>query len=215
MTTEYLRSTDEVVAAYVALRARVIALVRERPESDGDRPVPHCPAWRVRDLVAHMVGGPEDILAGRLEGVATDAWTQAQVERHRGDTLAQLADAWEATIEPFDVVLPMIPAPVNSQLVLDAVTHEHDLRHALGVPDARDGGDVVVAIGWVLHTADATAPGMAERLLASGLDDFDLLRVSSGRRSREQIEALGVEVALIEILTEGTPVTPPETSVVE
>ncbi|MFM7618056.1 MAG: hypothetical protein ACKO72_11455, partial [Actinomycetes bacterium] len=68
---------------------------------------------------------------------------------------------------------------------------------------------------WVLHTADATAPGMAERLLAAGLDDFDLLRVSSGRRSREQIEALGVEVALIEILTEGTPVTPPETAVVE
>ncbi|MFM8530400.1 MAG: maleylpyruvate isomerase N-terminal domain-containing protein, partial [Ilumatobacteraceae bacterium] len=198
--SSYLKPTEEVVAAYVALRARVISLVRSRPDSDGDRPVPHCPAWTARDLLAHMAGAPEDILAGRLEGVASDAWTQAQVERHRGESLSQVADAWEATTAAFDAVLPMIPAPVNSQLVLDAMTHEHDLRHALGVPGARNEAAVSVALGWALHMADKASPGLAEQLLALRLDDFDLVRVCAGRRSAEQVAALGLDVAVAERL---------------
>lgn len=213
--TAYLSSDAEATSAYLAVRQRVIDLVRSRPESDGDLVVPHCPAWTVRDLLAHLVGAPEDILAGRLEGVATDAWTQAQVDRHRGETLAQLADAWEATSGGFDAVLPMIPSPVNSQLVLDAVTHEHDLRHALGAPGARDDDAVTVAIGWALHNAERVDSGLAARLLSFGLDGFDLLRVCSGRRSREQIAALGVDVAIIERLTKGSPVAVPHTSVHE
>ena len=35
-------------------------------------------------------------------------------------------------------MLSLIPSPVNSQLIFDAATHEHDLRHALGEPGARD-----------------------------------------------------------------------------
>ncbi len=213
--TNYLEPDANVTAAYVELRQRVIDLVRSRPESDGDRMVPHCPAWTVRDLLAHMAGAPEDILAGRLEGVGTDPWTQAQVDRHRGESLAQLADAWEATSGGFDPVLPMIPSPMNSQLVFDAVTHEHDLRHALGVPGARDAAAVDVARGWALHSAEHKSPGLAETLLSFGLDYFDLLRIGAGRRTREQIAALGVDAALIERLISGSPVSFPSESVHE
>lgn len=213
--SDYLKPNDQVVAAYTSLRSRLVDLMRSRPDSDGDLAVPHCPAWRVRDVVAHLVGAPEDILAGRLEGVATDAWTQAQVDRHRGESLAQLAGAWEATSAAFDGVLPMIPAPVNSQLVLDAVTHEHDLRHALGESGARDNAAVGVAIGWVLHTADHASPGLGAQLLSLGLGDFDLLRVCSGRRSREQISAFGVDVGIVERLTAGSPVSIPDSTIVE
>jgi uncharacterized protein (TIGR03083 family) len=211
----HLRPTEEVVEAYVGLRARVIDLVRTRPEADGDLVVPHCPAWRVRDLIAHLVGVPEDILAGRLDGVATDPWTQAQVDRHRGDSLAQLVDAWEATVEAFDTVLPVIPAPVNSQLVLDAVTHEHDLRHALAAPGARRDGAVTVALGWTLHMADQSSPGLAGRLQAAGLEPFDLLRVCTGRRSLRQIAELGVDAGLVAGLLGGTPLSVPASSIPE
>jgi uncharacterized protein (TIGR03083 family) len=213
--SDHLRPDDEVVAAYTSLRSRVVGLVRDQPADAADRPVPHCPAWSVGDLLAHMVGAPEDILAGRLDGVATDPWTQAQVERHRGDSLAALADTWMSTAQEFDVVLTMIPAPVNSQVVLDATTHEHDLRHALGVPGARDDLAVAVALGWVLNTAEEASPGLAAQLVSSGLGDFDLLRVCSGRRSREQVAALGFDPDLLATLVDGSPVSVPSAAVDE
>ncbi len=213
--SRYLRPDDEVVAAYTSLRSRVVDLVRAQPAEVVDHPVPHCPAWTVGDLLAHMVGAPEDILAGRLDGVATDAWTRAQVDRHRGESLAVLADTWVSTAEEFDVVLPMIPAPVNSQLVLDATTHEHDLRHALGLPGARDDLAVTVALGWVLHTAEEASPGLAAQLVSSGLDDFDLLRACSGRRSREQVAALGLDPDVLATLVDGSPVSVPGAAVDE
>lgn len=211
----HLRPDDEVVTAYTSLRSRLIDLVRAQPAEVVDRPVLHCPAWTVGDLLAHLVGAPEDILAGRLVGVATDAWTQAQVDRHRGESLAELADAWASTADAFDVVLPLIPSPVNSQLVLDATTHEHDLRHALGAPGARDDPAVGVALGWALHTAESTSPGLAAQLLAAGLDDFDLLRTCSGRRSRDQVAALGLDPELVATLVAGSPVSLPAAAVDE
>jgi len=213
--TDHLLPDARVVAAYVALRRRVIDLLRDRDESDGERNVPHCPAWTVRDLLAHMVGVPEDILAGRMEGVTTEAWTAAQVDRHRGESLAELLDSWESLSTQFDSVLPMIPAPINSQMVLDAVTHEHDLRHALGVPGARDVDGVAVAVGWLLYTADGASPGVAGQLRSLDLDDFDLLRVGTGRRSRAQIAGVGLDVDTVERLLDGSPLSPPTTSLFE
>jgi len=49
----YLLSPDEVAAAYVELRTRVVALLREAGEGVADTPVPHCPAWTVK-----MVASP-------------------------------------------------------------------------------------------------------------------------------------------------------------
>lgn len=217
--SEFLKSTDEVVVAYVALRTRVIELMRSRPAPARDLPVPHCPAWTVGDVMAHMVGVSEDILAGRMEGVTTEAWTQAQVDRHRDESLVQLADSWEGTIAAFDAVLPMIPVPVNSQLVLDAVTHEHDLRHALGTPGGRDETAVSVAAGWVLHTAEQKSPGLGgtlrDHLDAGRLSEFDMLRVATGRRSATQITELGLDAGMIGGLLAGTPLSIPAASIPE
>ena len=212
---DFLKSTDEVADAYIALRTRVVDLVRSQPVSARDVPVPHCPAWTAGDVLAHMVGVPEDVLAGRLEGVTTESWTQAHVDRHRDRSLEQLAEIWEQTGAAFDAVLPMIPAPVNSQVVLDAVTHEHDLRHALGVPGGRDQSSVSVAVGWILYTANQTSSGLDERLQAFGLTDFDLLRVATGRRSRDQISELGVDPGLVESLLANTPLSIPNSSIRE
>lgn len=213
--SNFLQPTPSVVAAYEGVRSRVIALLRTTPEADGDRTVPHCPAWTVRELAGHIVGLPEDILAGRMEGVTTDAWTQAQVERHRGQTLLQLADAFEATIESFAAILPHIPVPVNSQMVMDAVTHELDLRRALGNTDARDSDAVDVAVGWLLDMAENRSPGAGSQLQAARVSGFDLLRSLTGRRSSEQIDAIGLDASAIVGLLAGTPLKPPAESIQE
>ena len=133
----------------------------------------------------------------------------------RGETLAELADAWDATTAAFDAVLPHIPSPVNSQLVMDAVTHEHDLRHAVGVPGARDSLAVRVAVGWLLDMAEGRSPGLGAALHASGLADFDLLRVLSGRRSPAQMTSLGLDADLLEGMLAGSPLKPPALSLDE
>lgn len=204
-----------VVDAYRDLRARTIELLRRTPESHADDVVPHCPAWTVRDVVAHLVGVPEDIVAGRMDGVTTDAWTQAQVDRHRDHSLADLVAIWTDSIASFDPVLPHIPSPVNSQFVMDAVTHEHDLRHALGQPSHRDSAAVDVGVGWLLDMADGRSPGLADVLLASGLGAFDLMRVLSGRRSADQISRLGLDGPAIVDMLAGSPLRPPAVGVEE
>ena len=69
--------------AYRGVRERVSELVTS-PEVDAAAPVPTCPAWAVGDVVAHLTGVVDDVMAGRLEGVATDPWTEAQVVARRG-----------------------------------------------------------------------------------------------------------------------------------
>lgn len=208
----FLRS-DEAVGAYIALRGRVIDLIRATPEEDSARVVPSCPAWSTSALVAHMMGVNEDILAGRMEGVTTDAWTQAQVDRHVGESLRRLADGWEALAVDFDAVLPRIPAPVNSQLVMDAVTHEHDLRHALGSSDARDTDAVHVALGWLFDMAETKQSGLGQQLSESGVAPFQLLRSLTGRRSMDQIAELGLPASLFEEMLHGSPLKPPAVAI--
>lgn len=209
----FLQSDAEVVLAYLEFRHRVVSLIREIPESQATLSVPLCPVWEVSSVISHMVGVPEDILAGRMEGVTTDAWTQAQVDRHEGESLSQLADALLATSVEFDVVLPHIPSPTNSQMVMDAVTHEHDLRHAIGRAGAQDSLAVNVALGWLLNMVEGKAPGLAQELLDSGVSHYELMRSLTGRRSVDQMKQIGVDGEQIKLLLQGTPLRVPMTAI--
>lgn len=206
--THLLPDTD-VVAAYISLRTRIVELLRELPEGEATSVVPACPDWNVAELVSHLVGVVDDILANRMEGVTTDPWTQAQVERLRGLSLAELADHYASVGIGFDAVLPHIPSPVNSQLVMDAVTHEHDLRDAVGRRGAEDSLAVQVALGWLLDMADRNEQGLAASLRSVGASDFDLMRSLSGRRSAAQIAELGLPGERIVQLLQGSPLKPP------
>ena len=209
----FLVPDAEVVQAYIEFRSRIVSLIREIPESQASLSVPLCPDWEVSSLISHIVGIPEDILAGRMEGVATDAWTQAHVDRHEGESLAQLADIFLSTAPEFDVVLPHIPSPVNSQLVMDAITHEHDLRHAVGRAGAQNSAAVDVALGFLLNMVYTIAPGRAQELSDSGVSRYELLRSLSGRRSIEQMNQLGLDGSQIATLLKGTPMASPQTAV--
>jgi len=209
--TDILASSDVVSAAYIELRTRVVELLRSTPEEHGDREVPACPDWTVRQLVGHLVGVPEDILTGNMSGVTTPEWTEAQVARHEGKSLRELADSYASTGQVFDDVLPRIAAPSNSQMVMDAVTHELDLRDALGDFGARDSAAVDVALRWLEFAFTARMPaGTFDR---SGVDEFgayELLRSLTGRRSIADMDELGLDGAAIAEVLAGTPLSPPE-----
>jgi len=195
-----LLSDEQVCAAYIELRQRVVAMLRDVSDAEGDAPVPACPQWRVRDVVAHLVGVPEDILANRLAGITSDEWTQAQIDRHAGEPLSALVDQFAAQSSTFDAVLPFIPSPRSSQFVMDAVTHEHDLREALGHSGGEDSLAVQVALAW-LRTHICDAPIEAPQIVA--------FRALTGRLSVTAMNELGLPGESIAKALVGTPLRPP------
>jgi uncharacterized protein (TIGR03083 family) len=206
---------DTVSQAYMELRNRVVELLRSVPEPIGDRTVPHCPSWSVRELASHLLGVPDDIVNGRMEGVASDSWTQAQVERHRGKSLLTLATELAELAPRFDPILPHIPPMARSQMTMDAVTHEHDLRNAVAQPGARDSLAVGAALAWLGVWAEKRVPGSHVALFAVGVDDFDLLRCLTGRRSLRQAKALGLPVDVLEAVQKDSPLRAPAHDVME
>jgi len=199
----------DVCAAYQHTRQSVLELLTQIPESSATVRVPACPDWTVQQTVSHFVGVPEDLLAGRMEGVASDAWTDAQVQRHEGESLAELATALEATVIPFDAILPAIPSPSNSQLVMDAVTHEIDLRESLGLPCVDSSPSLTVAKAWLLGMIERHDSLLGDQLEAVPCSDFILVRALTGRFSISAMDAHGLPGAQIAAALAGTPLKPP------
>lgn len=203
-----LLSDAEVCLSYQQLRERVIELLADTRDEIANKTVPACPKWTVQNLVCHIIGVPEDILEGRMQGVTTDPWTQAQVDRHKSDSIAQLREILINQKSKFDVVLPNIPSPVNSQFVMDAVTHEHDLREALGKPGAQDSLAVKVAVAW-LASNSMYPKELVDKLRASKATEFQLMRAMTGRTSVEQMNELNLPGDEIASLTVDSPFKAP------
>lgn len=212
--TGHLLSADFVSRSYVDLRSRVIELLRDNLES-ADLSVPHCPDWTVRQTVSHMVGVNEDVLSGNMAGVTTEAWTQAQVDRHSSDSLAELLDRWESLATEIDALSPHFPEPINHQFVFDATMHEHDIRCALGDTGARDSGAIVVAKAFLLNMLDRQPRPAVRELMQVGVVDFDWVRSLTGRRSLEQIASCGLDPDAVALIISGMPVEIPPVSILE
>jgi hypothetical protein len=109
--------------------------------------------------------------------------------------------------------LTQVPEAFASQLVFDTLTHEHDIRGALGEPGSCAGdlayevalgflttmGDIInrhaelPALQLTTHTLGSVQlgdPRTARRQLALDISDFEALRALGGRRSVRQLLAL-------------------------
>ena len=190
-------------ATYAQVRTRIAALVGAEGV-DPSTPVPACPGWTVKDVVAHLSGVCSDILNGRLDGVATDPWTAKQVDDRRDWTLERVLEEWAELGPQVEAITQHFPPDAATQLVTDLVTHEHDLRAALNKPGERDAEPIAEGLAWlgkafssnktsalrlktpegddiVVGSGDATASVTAPR--------FELFRAVTGRRSADQIAA--------------------------
>ena len=112
-------------ATYRTSRLRIADLV---DDTVADRPVPATPAWPVHDVVAHLAGVMHDVATGNLEGVTTDPWTAAQVERARGKSVTQVIDEWAGGAPAFEQFLSSADGVNASAAVFDVHAHETDLR---------------------------------------------------------------------------------------
>jgi uncharacterized protein (TIGR03083 family) len=195
--------------AYAALRGRVIDLVRRSSDEQLETLAPATPEWRVRDVLAHIVGVTADILGGKLDGIATDGWTAAQVDARRDAPVSALIDEWEANGPVID---PMIPSfgPAAGQFIVDSITHEQDIRGALDEPGARDCDAIAIGFEWIgelvggmrdaagvgalqIDTASAAYVFGAGEPARCATTKFEVVRATTGRRSMSQMEAWGWE----------------------
>ena len=204
-----LLPNDQVCEAYRQTRQSVLDLLDVTPESSAQLVVQACPDWTVQQTFSHLVGVPEDLLAGRMEGITSDTWTNAQVQRHAGESLAELRSALEATIPSFDAILPGIPHPSNSQLVMDALAHELDLREALDLECEESSIALSVTKAWLLGLIERQDPSALPGIEAATCSDLDLVRALTGRRSAAQMDELGLPGAQIVAALNGTPLKPP------
>jgi len=186
--------------AYRETIRNVVALVTEHPVPE-DLQVPACPEWTVRDLVAHLVGICAFAI-GRRSG-----WAEAERSSAEMD-LPRLAEEWARMGEAAEQLLARNDRR-GSIMVMDAFTHELDLRYALGAPLPVDHPAFPLAFGILRHgfsteVAAHNLPavviavdgqewraGLGEQVATLSGDRYDLYRSLAGRRTYEQITRLG------------------------
>jgi hypothetical protein len=193
--------SESHAVAYKALRGRVREVVDAADRSALEGVVPATPSWRAHDVLAHLVGVTNDVVHGRLDGVASDPWTAAQVDARAALGTADLLAEWDEFGPQFENLLAAAPAEIAGQALFDGATHEHDLRNALGAPGARDSDAVEVGWEWLLGARTRNgAPslcfvveggeqmsGVGDLVARIGAPRFELFRAVSGRRTAAEI----------------------------
>jgi uncharacterized protein (TIGR03083 family) len=191
--------------AYIGVRDRIISLVRT---ADSSVIVPTCPRWRVKDVVGHLAGLCEDWVSRRLDGYASHAWTAAQVDRFRACTVDEVFERWYSASERF-VLLdddPMMGPPARWAFG-DGITHEADIRGALGAGHVPDEAMLVGLRGSISRWREVLSLAGAPTLLVRAQDArdwwlgrpddpevivveapaYEFFRALTGRRSKDQM----------------------------
>lgn len=68
-------------------------------EDNQHLPVPACPGWELRDIVAHLTGSLIDLITGNTRGAPGPAWTAGHVERFKARDLFEIRDLWLDAVE--------------------------------------------------------------------------------------------------------------------
>ncbi|OMC41715.1 hypothetical protein A5740_21685 [Mycobacterium sp. GA-1841] len=194
-------------AAYRLIFERVDALVRGRA-GIADLAVPACPGRSIQQVMAHLAGVAQDVVALNLENKGSGPWADAQVARLGARSVDGLLDLWRQSLDEVAANLAFASDVGVCQLVFDTLTHEHDIRGALGEPGSRVGDLACqVALGFVTTMGDqfirqAQLPALwlstptigsvqlgdpVRGHVALNVSDFEALRSFGGRRSIGQL----------------------------
>ena len=147
----------DLAGAYANARRRLQQLVAGLDDTGLMAPVPACPDWTVRDIVAHLAGIAEEVVSGTYFAGAADAWndaglaarrdqwTASQVRSRRDRPMSVMLAEWADAAAALEPILagavprpPGSPAWLPSAPVADLAVHLHDVRGAIGQPGDRD-----------------------------------------------------------------------------
>ncbi len=196
--------------SYADSRRRLTTLVAAMPDDGRDRDpkvvqVACCPGWTVHDVVAHLVAVADDAVAGRLTGPPSDEQTAAQVARWSEVPTAAVLEEWTGRAPELEKLLSEVPV---WPALMDVLSHEHDVRAAIGEPGARDIPEIGVCARRLIKGLSPGAglavdlDGETFRFQSDGGGGHDgdtlVLRTTAweafrfrlGRRSRRQLEAM-------------------------
>lgn len=188
----------DYAALYREARERVCDLVRDLPRAELDRTVPSCPRWSVHGTVSHLAAGAADAVSGRLTGMPTEDQTDEQVRARRDLPVPDVLAEWSTASR--DVEQAFAARRMSSAMLHDLLTHEADLRGALGAgrPPAAAWTVSLLALGkldWldvpgsltVLAGEHRFGSGAGEPAVTLEVDPYEFWRALFGRRSRAQL----------------------------
>lgn len=223
----------ELMAEYHGAQDRFIALLRTRDADQEASTVAPCPAWTVHDLVSHVVSMPVELSASRYPDGDPDPWIQALVADRRATSIDDQVDEWLAAGPAIDAMFEVAPELFSPTLLVDMVSHEHDLAGALDTRSDRASSGLVAAIEGSRPTVDADLArhGLGAMRLVDGdrswifgagdvglevrASTFELFRLMGGRRSLAQLAATDHDGDLTVHLPGLVHLDPPETDLVE
>jgi uncharacterized protein (TIGR03083 family) len=200
-------SGDDIARHYRSAHERLTGFARGLSAEQADTAVSGTPGWSVHDVLAHLAAIPTDALAGRLAGIPTDDQTAIQVAERKDRDVAGLLDEWAPNVAPMCEGAQVGLVPPN--LAVDALTHEQDIRGALGAGPTMTAEELrfctnlyAFGCGYALKQAGipplsiaatdtdfAFTAGIGEPAASVRATEFELFRALSGRRSRRQVAA--------------------------
>lgn len=196
---------EQVATFYAAAHQRLSAVIQGLTEEQASTPVSATPGWSVHDVLAHLAAIPTDGLAGRLDGIPNEEFTAGQVAERRDRSAAELLEEWATNVGTMCDLARADLVPL--ELAVDALTHEQDIRGALGLPAAIGPDELrfctrryASGCGGAIKTAALPALGIEARdtdfaaVAGDGqpaatvrATEFEFFRALSGRRSRNQV----------------------------
>jgi uncharacterized protein (TIGR03083 family) len=196
------------------------ALGRSVDAGAAETAVPACPGWTVRAVYAHQAGAAADVLAGNMEGAASDAWTDRQVSDRADRTLPEILDEWDAAAPQLIAALASVEDQLDPRLVMDLWHHRQDVRGALGLPGETSDELSVWVIDrshrFLRHlTKDADVeivfgePPAEPTPGVLTVPGFEAARAMLGRRSLDQVRAWSWGIDVPDELVAAVPVFGP------
>src|SRR5687767_9647264 len=129
---------DEELAGRLLTTERdvLIPLLRARPEKDFELMTTACPAWTVRDVLAHCGAALNRVIQGRFEpGVFSPESNDRDIAERADWSVGHVIDELEVGMEEAASVIVQAGGRFDG-IALGEWVHAGDVRDALGEPDA-------------------------------------------------------------------------------
>jgi uncharacterized protein (TIGR03083 family) len=199
-----METNQDATPNHVAYRATIdsVSALLSDTQIPNDLPVPSCPEWTAHDLLGHLVGICAFAI-GRMSG-----WAEAG-SSSAGTDIAGLVAEWTRMGEQAEQMLEAGGVRRGSLMVMDAFTHELDLRYAIGASlptdhPAYQRAFEILLNGFSTAVASHNLPavtievdgqewqaGTGDPVATLSGDRYDIYRSLAGRRTHEQITRLG------------------------